>query len=55
MVDLPEKVSLYMILVALVQNLIFQDASHLGFGLLAKNAEIFGRDMGAKIFFIKGQ
>jgi hypothetical protein len=26
---------------------------HLGFGLLAKNPGIFGRDMGAK-FFIKG-
>ena len=56
MVDLPEKVSLYMILGALVQNFIFQDggASHVGFGSLAKNAGNFGRDMGAK-FFIKGQ
>ena len=53
MVDLPEKVSLYMILGALVQNLIFQDgaASHLGFGPLAKNAGIFGRDMGANFFY----
>ena len=52
MVDLPEKVSLYMILVTLVQNIIFQDGatSHLGFGPLAKNAGIFGRDMGAKFF-----
>ena len=29
--------------------------SHLGFGPLAKNAGIFGRDMGATLFFIKGQ
>ena len=56
MVDLPKKVSLCMILGALVQNLIFQDgaAGQLGFGPLAKNAGIFERDMGAK-FFIKGQ
>ena len=42
-----------MILGALVQNLIFQDgaASHLGFWPLAKNARIFGRDMGANFFY----
>ena len=44
-----------MIIGALVQNLIFQDgaASHLGFWPLAKNAGIFGSDMGAKFFFIE--
>jgi hypothetical protein len=44
-----------MILGALVQKLIFQDGAggHLGFGPLAKNAGIFGRDMGAN-FLIKG-
>ena len=34
-VDLPEKVSLYMILGALAENGIFQDASHFVFGALA--------------------
>jgi hypothetical protein len=54
-VDFPEKVYSYMILGALVQKLIFQDGAgdHLGFGHLAKNAGIFGRDLGAK-FFLKG-
>ena len=55
MVDLPEKVSLHMILGALVQKLIFQNdpGGHFGFGPLAKNAGIFERDMEAK-FFLKG-
>ena len=55
MVDLPEKVSSYMILGALVQKLIFQDGAggHLGFGPLVKNAGIFERDLGANSF-IKG-
>ena len=45
-----KKVSLYMIICALVEKLIFQyDASgHLGFRALAKNAGIFGRDIPAK-------
>ena len=49
MVDLPPKVSSYMILGALVQKLIFQDGAsgHLGFGPLVKNAGILGRDTGA--------
>ena len=52
MVDLPEKVSSYMILGALVQKLIFQDGAsgHVGFVPLAKNVRIFGRDMGATFF-----
>ena len=52
MVDLPEKVSLYTIIGALVQNLIFQNGAggHLGFWPLAKNAGIFARDMGANLF-----
>lgn len=55
MVDLVEKVYSYMTLGALVQKLIFQDGAggHLGFGPLAKNAGIFARGLGAKIF-IKG-
>jgi hypothetical protein len=53
--DLPEKVPLYMIIGALVQNLIFQNGAggHLGFWPLATNAGIFARDMGA-YFFLKG-
>ena len=49
MLDLPEKVSLYMIIGDLVQNLIFQngDGGHFVFWPLAKNAGIFARDMGA--------
>ena len=55
MLDIPEKVSLYMIIGALVQNLIFQNGGggHFGFWLLAKYAGIFARDMGAN-FFLKG-
>ena len=55
MLDLPEKVSLYMIIGALAQNLIFLNGAggHLGFWPLAKNARIFARDMEAK-FFLKG-
>ena len=55
MLDLPEKVYLYMIIGALVQNLIFQNGAggHLGFWPLAKNAGIFARDMGANLF-LKG-
>ena len=55
MVDLPKKVSLYMILGDLVQKLIFQNGAsgHFGFCPLAKYAGIFGRDLGA-IFFVKG-
>ena len=55
MVNLVKKVYSHMILGALVQKLIFKDdaGGHLGFGPLAKNAGIFGRDLGAK-FFIKG-
>ena len=45
MVDLVEKVYLYLILGALVQTLFFQDGAggHFGFGPLAKNAGIFSR------------
>ena len=51
-IGLPEKVSLYMIIGALVQNLIFQNggSGHFGFWPLAKNAGIFARDMQAKFF-----
>ena len=43
MVNLPKKVSSYMILDGLVQKVIFQDGAggHLGFGPLAENARIF--------------
>ena len=53
MVDLPEKVSSYMILGALVQMLFFQDGAigHLGFGSLATNVKMFGRDW--EIIFCK--
>ena len=53
--DLCEKVSSCMILGHLDQMLIFRDGAgrHFEFGPLAKNAGIFGRDMGAKSF-LKG-
>ena len=52
MLDLPEKVSLYMIIGTLVKISIFQNGAggHLEFWPLAKNAGIFARDMGL-IFF----
>ena len=52
MLDIPEKVSLYMIIGALVQNLIFQNGGggHFGFWPLAKNAGIFARDIKANFF-----
>ena len=55
MVDLVEKVYLYLIPGALVQMLIFQDGAggHFGFGPLAKNAGIFARGRVSN-FFIKG-
>ena len=56
MVDVPLKVSLSMILGALLQKLIFQDGAggHLGFGPLEKNAGISGMDRGLHFFFIEG-
>ena len=50
-----EKMYLYKVIGALVQNLIFQNGvvGHLWFWPLEKIARIFGRDMKAK-FFIKG-
>ena len=53
--DLPEKVSLYIIIGVLVQNIICQngDGGHFVCWPLAKNAAIFARDMGAH-FFLKG-
>ena len=55
MLDLPEKVSLYMIIGALVKNKKFQNGvgGHLGFWPLAKNAGILARDIGANLF-LKG-
>ena len=55
MVDVPKKVSSYIILAALVQKLVFQDgaSSHLRFGPLAENTRIFEREIGTK-YFIKG-
>ena len=55
MVNLPEKVSLFIILGALVQKLSFQDGygGHFGKRPLVKNPGIFARDMGTK-FFLKG-
>ena len=57
MVNLPEKVSLHVILGAFIQMFIFQDGvrSYLLFhGLAKKKNGIFARDMEAKFFFIKG-
>ena len=55
MVDLYEKVPSYMILGHSDQKLYFRYGAgrHFAFGSLAKNAGIFGRDMGAKSF-LKG-
>ena len=55
MVDLCEKVSLFMILGHLGQKYFFGDGAgrHFAFGPLAKNAGIFARGLGAKSF-IKG-
>ena len=55
MVDLYGKVPSYMILCHPDQKLFFRDGAgrHFEFGSLAKNAGIFGRDMGAKSF-LKG-
>ena len=55
MVDLYEKVPSYMILGHSDQKLFFWDDAerHFEFGSLAKNAGIFGRDLGAKSF-LKG-
>ena len=55
MVDLYGKVPSYMILGHSDQKLIFRDGAgrHFEFGCLAKNAGIFGRDLGAKSF-LKG-
>ncbi len=52
MVDLPEKMSSYKILGTTVQKLIFGQPSWISRSI-AKNAGIFGRDLGAK-FTIKG-
>ena len=54
-IEFIEKMYLYKVISALVQNLIFQNGvvGHLLFWLLEKIARIFGRDMEAK-FFIKG-
>ena len=48
MVNLPQKVYSYIILGALVKKLLLQDSAgcHFGFGPLAKNADIFAKDMG---------
>ena len=50
--ELPKQVSSYVIRGALVQKLIFRDGAngHFGFGPLAENARIFGRDPGANSF-----
>ena len=54
-IEFIEKMYLYKVIGALVQNLIFQNGvgGHLWFWLLEKISGIFGRDMEAK-FFIKG-
>ena len=54
-IEFTEKMYLYKVIGALVQNLIFQNGvgGHLWFWPVEKIAGIFGRDMEAK-FFIKG-
>ena len=51
-VDLVDKVYLYLILGALVQTLIFQDGAgaHFGFGPLAKNVGVFARGRVSNFF-----